>query len=647
MRIIKKYYYLFTGIFVFIVYLTTLAPTVVKIDSGELSAVQSTLGIAHPTGYPLFTIAGYIFTLIPLPFKDIYKLNLLASLWCAAGTSIFVYTAKYVLDNINSFAKLKKSSPGPKVKSNKKKKAKEIAGSISIPENKKYFSAIAAGFTLAFSRTFWTQSTSVEVYSFHIFLISFVILFIAKGYIEEISSEKLSKNWIFLSVFLALGFTNHMTTLLILPGIAYLFFNKYGFKKESFIKIGLMLLVFFPILILAYSYLPVRASQNPLLNWGNPVDLERIFRHISGKQYQVWLFSSTLAAKKQLVYFINNLPVEFSLNLFIAFVGLIYSFSAAKRFGIFILISFISTVLYSVNYDIVDIDSYFLLAYVSIAFFSVFGIIKLLSFLKIKNSNYVSIGLISLFILVHFVITYSKVDESKTFIYEDYTRELLNSVSEKSIVFSYQWDYFLSASYYIQFVENYRRDVAVIDKELLRRSWYFNQLETAYPGVLNGIKQETEMFLNALKPFERNENFDSNLLESLYRKIMANLISINIEKRDFYIGPELFENEMQKGEFLLPEGYILIPDLFLFKVVPNTNDYIPAALPDFTIRIPERKDIYEENIVNLFICPMLIRRALYEIQFDKIDKAKLYIDKIQNDFPDYKISEGLKKAVGM
>src|SRR5690606_41831370 len=102
MNILKKYYYILTGFFVFIIYLTTLAPTVVKIDSGELAAVQSTLGIAHPTGYPLFTIIGYIFSLIPLPFSHIYKAILLDAFWCATGVSAFVYTAIYVLDIINS-----------------------------------------------------------------------------------------------------------------------------------------------------------------------------------------------------------------------------------------------------------------------------------------------------------------------------------------------------------------------------------------------------------------------------------------------------------------------------------------------------------------------------------------------------------------
>ena len=647
MEFLKKYYYLKTGFFVFIIYLTTLAPTVVKIDSGELSAVQSTFGIAHPTGYPLFTIIGYLFSLIPLPFRDIYKVNLLAAIWCAAGISVFVYTAKYVLDNINSFSLFKKE---PQPKSKKKKKIKEnttAAQVFSIPDNKKYLASIAGGLILAFSRTFWMQSTSVEVYSLHILLISLIILFLIKGFVEENSSGKLSKHWILFTVFLALGFSNHMTTLLILPGVAYLFFIRYGFNKKSFTKIGVMLLVFFPILILLYSYLPIRASQNSLMNWGNPIDFERILRHISGKQYQVWLFSSTESAKKQLEYFFSTMPIEFSINLFIALVGVIYSFASARKFGIFILISFASTVLYSINYDIVDIDSYFLLAYIAVGFFSVFGIVKLLSFLKIKNSYNISAALISLFILVHIFITYGKVDESDTYIYEDYTKEILRSVSKNAIIFSYQWDYFLSASYYYQLVERYRKDVVIIDKELLRRSWYYNQLEKTYPGVLDGLNNEKELFLNALEPFERDENFDSKLLENLYRRIMTNFVSTNIGKRDFYIGPELFENEMQRGEFTLPEGYTLIPDRFLFKVVKNTKDYIPATLPDFTIRIPERKDKYIENIINMFICPMLVRRALYELQFDKTDKAKLYIEKIQKDFPGYKIPEGIRQAVGM
>ena len=108
MNMLKKYFYVLTGLFVFIVYLFTIAPTVVQIDSGELAAVQCTLGIAHPTGYPLFTMIGYLFSLIPLPISKILQLNILASVYCATAVSVFTYTSKFILDNLNSFKSYKK-----------------------------------------------------------------------------------------------------------------------------------------------------------------------------------------------------------------------------------------------------------------------------------------------------------------------------------------------------------------------------------------------------------------------------------------------------------------------------------------------------------------------------------------------------------
>ena len=75
LAILRKHYAIATAAIVFIIYLFTLAPSVIQIDSGELAAVQATLGIAHPTGYPLFTMLGYLFLKIPLPFAKIYQAN--------------------------------------------------------------------------------------------------------------------------------------------------------------------------------------------------------------------------------------------------------------------------------------------------------------------------------------------------------------------------------------------------------------------------------------------------------------------------------------------------------------------------------------------------------------------------------------------
>ncbi len=643
MGFLKKYYAVLTGLLIFLIYLITIAPTIIQIDSGELTTVQALLGIAHPTGYPLFTVAGFLFSKIPSPFSTAFQLNILAALWCSLGIGLFVYTSKFILDNLDKFATVKKVSAKNAKTAKQKEKVKSSVKSSLMPEAVKFTASAGGGILLGLSKTFWFQSTSVEVYSMHIFLISLIILAIIKAYTfsGETKPASLKNPWMILAIVLALGFSNHMTTLLILPGIAYLYFLKEKASITSIKQIGLMLLVFFPLLIILYSYLPIRASQNPVINWGNPVDFERIIRHVSGKQYQVWLFSSSEAAKKQLAYFFNNLPTEFTFTLIVSLVGLFTSFARAKKLALFLLITFVSTVAYSINYDINDIDSYFLLAYIVLAYFAVFGIIKVYEIVKTARYRFAAAaGLIVLLSFGEFFINYRDVNQSGTYTFEDYTKALISSTDKNSVVFSYIWDYFVSASYYFQYVEGYRKDVAVIDKELMRRSWYYNQLKTDHPDVIAGLKTDIDLFKNALIPFERDENYNANLLESLYRRLMTGLVTSNIDKRSFYFPPEIAENELRNGQFSLPAGCTYVPDVLLFKVV-KTNEYVPAADPDFHIRFPEYGNRYTDFIQNL-AGSVLASRALYELRFNKVDRAKVYINKIRSDLPKFNLPASLR-----
>ena len=645
MKYIQKYFHLISGIIAFIIYITTIAPSVIQIDTGELAAVQSKLGIAHPTGYPLFTILGYIFSLLPLPFSKIFQLNLLAAIYCSAAVTIFTFSSKLVLDNLNNFHFLKSlKEKSPRKIKNKKESTEQTSIQDQPSEAIMLISSMFGGLFLAFSKTFWFQSTSVEVYSLHLLLISIIILFLLKAYLFTKQEKQIDKLWLFFAAALALGFTNHMTTLLIIPAVAFLYFSQNKFDARSIKQIGLMLLIFFPILFLVYSYLPIRASQDPLLNWGNPVDLERILRHVSGHQYLVWLFSSTVAASKQFKYFINNLSAEYFITLLIILIGIFVSFFKAKKFFVFNIIVFLSTVLYSINYDINDIDSYFLLAYISLAFFAVFGIVHLFLLAEKNKMNFaIPFAGLLLFLSVQTYSNFNSVNQRANYVYEDYTKTLIGSVPKNSIIFSYQWDYFISASYYFQHVENFRDDVTIIDKELLRRSWYYKQLNTTYPNLLKGVSPDVEQFLEALKPFEREENFNANLLESLFRKIMTGLVSTNIEKHDFFIAPEIVDGEMRRGEFQLPAGYTLVPHLFLFKVV-NTNDYVEAPLPDYKIRFNDTEDKYEISLKG-FVSSMLIRRGLYELQFNKTERAKVYAKKIAADFPGTPLPQQLQSLI--
>ncbi len=628
---------------VFIFYLTTMAPSVVQIDSGELAAVQATLGISHPTGYPLFTLLGYLFLLLPLPVSVITQLNLLSAVFVSISVYFFMKSIHVSINN--TIKKNHDKAETPKGVKRKRTGSVDIVRkkSIFIDEFNSKIIAVISGFALAFSRTFGLQSTSVEVYSLHIFLIS-VIIYILIRLLNESRTVEL-KQWLMASILLALSFANHMTTLLIIPGLAYVFFTKEKFGEKSFTKIFQMLSVFVPLLVLIYSYLPLRASLSPRLNWGNPVNFENFVRHFTGKQYQVWIFSSFDSAKKQLAYFFNSLPNEFFMPiLFITFLGCIFLIKQNRQLFIFLLICFLTTVFYSINYDINDIDSYFLLAYLVIAFCFPFGLLFILRLLPDKKKYY-NLVIIIFFIITatHSAINYKKVDQSGLLIFEDYTKAILNSTELNSIIFSYQWDYFISASYYFQFVENYRADAAVVDKELLRRSWYYHQLNRNYPDIFYGFENDVTEFLKALAPFEQSEKYDPNKLEFYFRKIMTNLVAFNSVNKNFYIAPEIFENEMRRGEFSLPDGYYLAPYQLLFKVV-NNNDYLEAPVPDAKIRFPEYGNKYTDSIRRL-IASMYAYRAAYEMQHNKFNQARIYVEKLTLEFPEFSLPVSLKRLI--
>ncbi|MEO0335910.1 MAG: DUF2723 domain-containing protein, partial [Pseudomonadota bacterium] len=57
--------YLPLGLLTLVIYFLTLCPTVPGGDSGELITVSTRLGLAHPPGYPLYTLMGYVFSNLP------------------------------------------------------------------------------------------------------------------------------------------------------------------------------------------------------------------------------------------------------------------------------------------------------------------------------------------------------------------------------------------------------------------------------------------------------------------------------------------------------------------------------------------------------------------------------------------------------
>lgn len=556
-----------------VVYVRTLLPGIGFIDSGELVAVVHSLGIAHPTGYPLFTLVGWVFAHLPFGGEEAYRLNVMAAILCALSLIFYYRVAQMIL-------------AGP---------AKKMQVPVGIVQ------AAAAGgvLFLAFSRTFWVQAIAVEVYSLHILMISLVLVLVLEARAK--SSQVL---WILASFVLGLSFTNHMTTILLVPGVLYLYGTSIG-SWRGMVRGVLRLVPAFVLGLSVYLYLPLRASASPVCNWGDPSSPGRFLSHLSGKQYRVWIFSSTEVAMKHLGAFVQGIPGEFAVaGLVFGVIGFIALWMKDRQIAAGTLIMFVVCVLYAINYDIQDIDSYYLLAYVCMGMWAAAGLLVAGGWLvraigmpwRVVGALMVVAG--SLPCAVH----YRAVDGSSDHLVEDYTANMFASLQPGALVLSYQWDYWVSASYYVQEVRRERRDVLVIDKELLRRSWYLKELAAKAPVFMEKVAMEVDLFGRELAKFEQGVPYDGQVIEARYVGMIRAMIARGMEERAVYVTSEI-EPEFTTGMVRVPEGLAM-------RVVADTL-FHPTPLKEFRARPYARGGRLEDMIWRLYGGAYLARGDYY------------------------------------
>src|SRR5438046_4334192 len=80
------------------IYAWALAPSIAwgngGADSGELAVAAYHLGVAHPTGYPLYVLAGFFFTHLFIGTDPAWRLNLLSALSAAAAAGALAFTGR-------------------------------------------------------------------------------------------------------------------------------------------------------------------------------------------------------------------------------------------------------------------------------------------------------------------------------------------------------------------------------------------------------------------------------------------------------------------------------------------------------------------------------------------------------------------------
>lgn len=552
----------------FAVYVRTMLPGIGFIDSGELAAVVHTLGIAHPTGYPLFTLLGWLMAHVPVGPDEAWRLNVMAALFCSSALVFLFLFTRTVLGMPGAFRQARRE--------------------LLLP-------ATAGGMLmLAFSRTWWMQALAVEVYALHVLLVAIVLWLVATARVEG------GRWWLGAAYVLGLSFTNHMSTIFLVPGVLYV----YGTAAGSWRGFGKGLVRLLPVFLLGlsvYLYLPLRAGASPLLNWGDPSTWERFLAHLSGWQYRVWIFSSTDVAMKNLTAFITGFPGEFAVaGALLALPGVAALLRASRQMAYGTLLWFIVCVLYAANYDIQDLDSYFLLAYVCVGIWSAAGLLVLGSWLA--GSAGVPLRAVMVAVVaagaLPAAVHYDAVDQSGNHLVDDYTRNVFASVAPGGVIFSFQWDYWVSASYYYQFVRGERPDILVIDKELLRRSWYLKELEGRAPAFMARCAGEVDAFRREVDKFERGLPYVGAVIEARYVGMIRAMVARAMEARPVYVTPEI-EGEFTAGLQRVPEGLVM-------RLVAGEG-YRPPPLPEFRYRPFPRQGRLEDMVRRLYGEAMLAR----------------------------------------
>lgn len=585
----------------------TISHSVGENDSGELAMCQATLSIPHPTGYPLFVLIGFLFSKLPIPLSIILKLNILCSIWCALTIIVVIRICIVILNNFNLFL-------NPKGRFNHL--ISDFKPSMTI------IASIFAGLMLAYSATFWLQSTRVEVYSLQIFIASLIILFTLKAYIsyekQPIESKGdillIIKRWWLVFVLIGFGFANHMMTLYLIPATVVLYFFCTGISIKSIKSLLILFLITGLISLIFYLGLMVRANMGPQWSFGDPSGFTRLIEHVTAKKYSQLMMLGSQTLNEQSSKLLKLLSFnfsksnfstgEFSLSLFLGIAGLLLMPIFKKEFVLYFIVIIITAFTLSLSYKIPDINEYFLVPFMILSLLSIIPLIIILKILNYKKIRIVLFFLF-LFISIQYLSNYNYANRSNTYFSGDFFKSSISSLPVNSVLLTEDWVNIISPGLYYQNVEKIRKDVTIISPNGLRmHEWY-----------------------------RRSQK--SSLLEN---------DKLHIQGQELFVGIDVM-SDLKKEHFLsFPDNSLAVPEIYFYHIVFD-NKYRPLNDDGYNIRFDNAlKNDYELNIRTL-LAFMLEQRIIYELNYNKIERANYYYKKLKKTFPSYNLSASTYIAI--
>ncbi len=525
---------------IFFVYRFSLCPTIYLIDSGELAAVSYTLGIAHPTGYPLYTLISYFFA--RFPGEPIINLNILSALFTVIA-SIFLYlTTKKILQN--------------------------------------RFIPLLLVSLFAFSPTIWRISITNEVYPLTALFAILIIYSLFKLH---------DKRGFYITMYLiGLSFTNHIIIFsLALPVLCYVIFV----YRPSFKKI-LFSIVFTLLGMSLYLYLITRKLGGAELAWGNTYNLQRLFWHITGRQYQLWMFSLSLT--ETVNNLLNGLTMLLRNFLFIFIIPVFFGFyhlfkSERKKFWLLFVI-FLLNFLYVINYAIPDIEPYYIPSFIALVFVFAHGL-KLIK-------KYLRWFIVLPITVVIPVLNYHSCTLKNNTFGMDFSRMHIEGLPEKSFFICTYWDIY-SPIIYLRKVKKIRQDLIAIDKELLRRTWYIKYIKDEYPEFYHKVRESVEAYLVELNKFEYDRPYNPHTIQSKFIRMLENFVDAGINEGVYFAtpAPDPDLNQVKPQYHRIPRGLV-------FEIKKDTTHFIPFDFSKLNYKKPaiindERLQFHLELVQNM------------------------------------------------
>lgn len=431
------------------VFSLTLAPGLYPGDSAEFAAAAATLGIPHPSGYPTYTMLGFLFSKIPLG-EIPWRINLMSAFFSALTAALFYQLIKKLGRDWLAGWQLETIS-------------------------------ILSALIFSFSQTFWQASLTAEVYGLNAFFTVLTLLFLLNYY-----QTRRPRHLFYFAFFFGLGLTNHYSLLTLAPAclllLVFILWPDWKKQKRPIARLLLKTVVLFFLGLLPYLYLPLRARMNPELNWFNPGSIQNLGLVLSfnlrlGGQF-------TLNALKFLPELLTNYSREFSWPLTVlGLSGFYFLFKKDWRLGWFFLLAFLfsgpGAVLAVSRGQPVDfslawfLNTLFIPHYLLLVILlagAAFGLAKLLPFKTIPGA----LLLLALAPLWLFAANFSRLDQSREFLTEQYSRAVLSRLPKNSLLIikenDLNADSLLFPLIYLKIAERQRPDVTLVtDAPALKR----------------------------------------------------------------------------------------------------------------------------------------------------------------------------------